>query len=112
MSGAAHDYLADRCDALLRDGFVAIPPGSPRWCPERAVALRGSDVKAARPDACSSPKPPALNDEDLSIAPMTWAERHVTHRNCSVCSSDRSAIGIDITTCPDCGARLRCDRAR
>ena len=62
-----------------------------------------------RPDAplCRTHR---RNDEDFPIAPMTWPERRVTNHR-SVCSSDRSEIGIDITTCPDCGRRLRSDRA-
>ena len=49
---------------------------------------------------------PALNDEGMPVARMTWAERRVMHHY-SVSSSDRSAFGIDITTCPDCGGPLR-----
>jgi hypothetical protein len=39
--------------------------------------------------------PPTLNDDGLPIAPMTWAERL------------RRVFQIDITTCPECGSRLR-----
>ena len=41
----------------------------------------------------SSPLP--LNGDDLPMAPMTWAERL------------RRVFQIDITTCPECGGRLR-----
>ena len=49
--------------------------------------------KAREASSPSSPLP--LNDDGLPMAPMTWAERL------------RRVFQIDITTCPDCGGRLR-----
>ena len=50
-------------------------------------------------EASSPPNPPALNDDGLPLAPMTWAEP---------CDGQVQRVFlIDITTCPDCGGRLR-----
>jgi hypothetical protein len=71
-------------------------------CPLRTRVVpspRGSAVRKRHPckarEASSPPSLSALNDDGLPIAPMTWAERL------------RRVFQIDITTCPDCGGRLR-----
>ena len=66
----------------LRARVVPSPRGT-------AARKRHQGKVASRPD------PPALNDDGLPIAPMTWAERL------------QGVFEIDITTCPNCGGRLR-----
>lgn len=78
-----HGVFAPNC--RLRQRVVPSP---------RGTAAR---KRQQRKVSVASPPPhlPALNDDGLPIAPMTWAERL------------RRVFQIDITTCPDCGGRLR-----
>ena len=60
--------------------------------PDRAARTRH---RCKHRDAATHPSTPALNDDGLPMAPMTWAERL------------QRVFRIDITTCPECGGRLR-----
>jgi hypothetical protein len=58
-----------------------------------AIGLEG--LSGLLSESPALPISPALTDDGLAIAPMTWAERL------------RRVFQIDITTCPDCSGRLR-----
>ena len=83
-----HGVFAPNCG--LRKQVVPSPAGKgvrkrhPRKWPR---------CKSGEPSAPASAPP--LNDDGLPMAPMTWAERL------------RRVFQIDITTCPECGGRLR-----
>ena len=75
----------------------------------RALAARYSQLwafVAGSPPGMLLAKLPAVRIGRSAGARMTEAERRATHHY-SVSSSDRSAFGIDITTCPDCDGPLR-----
>ena len=78
-----HGVFAPNC--RLRARVVPSPRGT--------AARKRQQTKARK--ASSPPILPALNDDGLPLAPMTWAQRL------------RRVFEIDITTCPDCGGRLR-----
>jgi len=78
-----HGVFAPNC--RLRRRVVPSPPG--------AATRKRRQCKVS--EASSPPNPPALNDDGRHLPPMTWAERL------------RRVFEIDITTCPDCGGRLR-----
>lgn len=59
------------------------------FAPSGAVTFRHRRAQAP------SVRLPVLNDDGLPMAPLTWAERL------------RRVFRIDITTCPECGGRLR-----
>ena len=60
--------------------------------PDRAARKRH---RFKRQHDNTHPITPALNDDGLPMAPMTWAERL------------QRVFRIDITTCPECGGQLR-----
>ena len=63
--------------------------------PDRAARKRH---RCKRQHDNTHPITPSLNDDGLPMAPMTWAERL------------QRVFRIDITTCPECGGRLRLPR--
>ncbi len=82
-----HGVFAPNC--RLRRLVVPSPPG--------AAGRKRRQGKG--PEAASPPEPTTLNDDGLPLAPMTSAEP---------CDGQvRRVFQIDITTCPDCGGRLR-----
>ena len=100
-----HGVFAPNC--RLRRLVVPSPPG--------AATRKRRQSKVS--EASSPPNPPALNDDGLPLAPMTadciaisipFAVRTDLGRKTSTCLppiASRSASTV--TTCPECGGRLR-----
>jgi hypothetical protein len=64
--------------------------------PDAGKHLRGKGkTPSCRDDGPKPPKSGAVDDSDLPIAPLTWAQRL------------KRVFEFDITLCPHCGGRLR-----
>ena len=83
----------------LRAKLSTPPACCARVAPSRPGAATRKRQQCKVSEASSPPNPPALNDDGLPLAPMTWAEP---------CDGQVQRVFlIDITTCPDCGGQLR-----